>query len=130
MNQSYLTALAVAVLVGGFIGYQVWGKQEAPPTPAPIAEDGSHVITLTKDGFVPADITIKVGETVTFRNETGMLYWPASNLHPSHLIYAEFDPKEPVPADEPWSFTFTKAGEWEYHDHLAPYYTGVITVTE
>lgn len=129
-KQQSLIILAVIVLVGGFVTYQYLEPQQAPaPVPAEVPEDG-HVITLTEEGFKPAELTIRVGEAVTFRNETDNLYWPASNLHPSHLIYSEFDPKEPVQPDASWSFTFTKVGGWQFHDHLAPYFTGVITVTE
>jgi plastocyanin len=89
-----------------------------------------HVITLTSDGFTPAELTIARGETVTFRTTTGKRFWPASNLHPSHLEYADFDPRQPIEPDGAWSFTFDKPGVWRMHDHLAPYYTGTITVTE
>ena len=89
-----------------------------------------HEIVLTDDGYVPKESTITVGDTVVFRNETDHPFWPASNLHPSHRDYPEFDPREPVLADETWSFTFGQVGEWKFHDHLAPYYTGVIVVSE
>lgn len=92
--------------------------------------EGATVITLTKDGFKPSELTIKKGATVMFKNTTGNLYWPASNLHPSHLIYPEFDPQTPVAPTDTWSYTFEKVGEWRFHDHLSPYFTGTITVTE
>jgi len=133
MNQKLIVLIALVVLigVGGFIAYQYYEPQPHKPTPvAPVVEDGAYIITLTDTGFVPADITITLGETVTFRSETGDPFWPASNLHPSHAIYSDFDPREPVQPSAAWSFTFTKAGAWQYHDHLAPYFTGTITVTE
>jgi len=131
MNQKFITLVVLVLLIGGFIAYQQYGKQAPEPAPAaPVVEDGAHIITLTETGFVPADITITLGETVTFKSEIGDPFWPASNLHPSHAIYSDFDPRQPVQPSAVWSFTFTKTGEWEYHDHLAPYFTGTITVTE
>ncbi len=132
MTRNNLILLACIVVLGAaYIGYQYFST---PPTETAsvvgAVPEGAHVITLTKEGFVPAELTVKNGETVTFNTTTGSLFWPASNLHPSHLVYSEFDPKEPVQPDASWSFTFTKPGEWEFHDHLAPYFTGVITVTE
>jgi plastocyanin len=130
-----IVALAVFVVLGGlFFAYQFF----SPAKNAPLSETkptaeipaGAILVTLSKDGFSPDELSIKTGDTVTFRSVTGDLYWPASNLHPSHLVYPEFDPEEPVEPDAVWSFTFVKAGEWKYHDHLAPYFTGVITVTE
>lgn len=90
----------------------------------------THAVILTTDGFSPSEITINKGDTIKFKTTTGKPFWPASNLHPTHTIYPEFDPKEPIPPDQSWSFTFTKVGEWKYHDHLSPLYKGKITVAE
>lgn len=87
-------------------------------------------VELTEDGYKPENLTIKKGTTVTFISKRDQHHWPASNLHPIHDIYPEFDPREPVPADKSWSFRFDKVGSWKYHDHLAPYYTGVVEVRE
>lgn len=88
------------------------------------------VITLGMNGFEPKNITITKGDTVEFKTTREAYFWPASNLHPTHELYAEFDPQVPVDPTENWSFTFKETGQWQYHDHLAPYYTGTITVTE
>ncbi len=95
-----------------------------------VSTGGDVEIVLTEDGFVPDTISIRRGTTVVFTSTTGEYFWPASNLHPSHSIYSEFDPKEPIAPDGSWSFRFDKPGEWRFHDHIAPYYTGTITVTE
>ncbi len=87
-------------------------------------------IVLTPDGFVPKEPTIHVGTIVTFSNTTGREYWPASDLHPSHAIYAAFDPARPLQPDETWSFTFDRVGSWGLHDHIRSYYTGLIHVVE
>ena len=89
----------------------------------------AHTIELKEGGFLPKELTIQKGDTVEFvsKNRT---FWPASNIHPSHTIYSEFDPKEPIRAGEGWSFRFDKPGEWKYHDHLAPYFTGKIIVED
>lgn len=86
------------------------------------------VVTLGEDGFAPAEVTIAQGETVIFRTTTGKHFWPASDLHPTHNKYPAFDPKKPVSPDATWSFHFTEVGVWNYHDHLAPYWTGTVTV--
>lgn len=85
-------------------------------------------ITLTENGFTPEELTIRAGDTVKFVSTTGDFFWPASNPHPTHTIYPAFDPQKPIAPDSSWSFTFTEAGTWHYHDHLAPYFTGTITV--
>ena len=88
----------------------------------------NHVITLTDEGFRPAKLHINLGDTVTFRTTRDRAFWPASNLHPTHTIYSEFDPMRPLDPDETWSFIFTKEGEWGFHDHINSAYKGTITV--
>ena len=87
-----------------------------------------HRIVLTEDGFKPDTLTIAKGDTIEFSTERGTFFWPASDLHPTHLIYPEFDPKDAIPKDKTWSFRFEKTGSWKFHDHLAPYFTGTIIV--
>lgn len=134
MKNEYLFAALVLSLT--LAGGAYWFVSRTPPDgadmplPADEIPDGVYVVTLTTDGFQPDRLSIPIGATVAFRSTTGDMFWPASNLHPSHLIYPEFDPQKPIQQNAVWTFTFTKAGEWEFHDHLAPYYTGVITVTE
>ncbi len=134
MKKEILVLLALVVAGAVFLLYQFFSPDTNVPAPEakPTAEipEGAVVITLSKDGFSPDQLSVKAGDTVTFRSIGGELFWPASNLHPSHLVYPEFDPQKPIQPNDVWSFTFTKAGEWKYHDHLAPYFTGVITVTE
>ncbi len=89
-----------------------------------------HTVVLRADGFEPKKISIKKGDMVTFTTQTQVPFWPASNLHPTHFIYPEFDPKEPIAPGKQWSFVFYKVGMWRYHDHLNPSLTGTIEVHE
>ena len=89
-----------------------------------------HTVRLTDNGFVPAELTIKKGDTVVFTTQLQEAFWPASNVHPSHTIYSDFDPRRPIEPQGSWSFTFTKEGQWKYHDHLNSRRTGSIIVGE
>ncbi len=106
----------IAIFVG-LVGYYIANSQSE-----------GNVITLTKNGFKPNEIEIKIGETVTFRNKTDKLFWPASDIHPYHLEYSDFDPKGPLPINGEWSFTFNRLGQWNFHDHISPNFTGSIIV--
>lgn len=88
----------------------------------------SHVIELRADGFHPSKLTITQGDTVVFSTNTGEPFWPASNVHPVHTAFPEFDPKEPVSPDATWSFTFNKPGTYRFHDHIASSFGGEIIV--
>ena len=91
---------------------------------------GDMVVIITPDGFLPKEVTVKQGERVVWLNERGTYAWPASDLHPTHSIYPEFDPLEPVPEGQAWSFIFRKTGEWRYHDHLKPNFRGLVKVVK
>jgi len=86
------------------------------------------VIRRTNEGYEPGNVTVRQGETVSFANDSDEFHWPASDVHPTHSIYSAFDPREPIPPGETWSFTFDQAGAWAFHDHLRANYTGSITV--
>lgn len=91
---------------------------------------GEAVVTLTENGFSPKEITIKKGETVRFVTTLEDPFWPASDLHPTHTIYAAFDPKAPVDPSKGWEFTFSEEGRWRYHDHLDPQNIGIVIVQD
>lgn len=86
------------------------------------------VISITDTGFVPAELTVTVGETVTFENDSQDDVWPASDNHPTHEEHSAFDPQRPLLQNAAWSFTFNEAGEYGMHDHLAPEHVGMIYV--
>lgn len=100
-----------------------------PETPQEVPGTTEVTVTLSEDGFSPSTLTIEPGTKVTFVSKTKSFFWPASNPHPTHTIYAAFDPQEPIRPDGSWGFVFTQEGTWRYHDHLAPYFTGTITVS-
>lgn len=102
---------------------------DVKPSPTPKTNKNS-IIKMTKNGFEPQKIQIKKGSKIVFVNETDDLRWPASNLHPTHLIFPEFDSRKPLEKNEKWEFTFEKVGIWQYHDHVLPHLTGTITVVE
>ena len=89
---------------------------------------GVHQIQMTATGFIPQNVEIDLGEIVEFKNVDKIAHWPASNIHPTHQIYPEFDPKGAVTPGASWSFTFEKVGSWRFHDHLFAENTGTVTV--
>lgn len=88
----------------------------------------TYTITLKESGFEPQNLTINQGDVVVFTSQQGKEFWPASDLHPTHGIYPEFDPQEPIETGKSWQFTFNKKGGWKYHDHLSPFFRGTISV--
>ena len=97
---------------------------------------GGEKITYTDAGFDRPNVTIPRGATVTWissRADSQRPTWIASDVHPEHTRYPEFDQGrtlgyEPLPQDKIYTFKFEKVGRWEYHDHYDPDKKGVVTV--
>lgn len=93
-------------------------------------DPNNTVVHMTQNGYVPKNIEINQGTTIVFENTDIVDLWPASNIHPTHNIYSDFDPKKSIKPGESWKFTFNTPGEWKYHDHLFPTIGGTIIVNE
>lgn len=94
------------------------------------AHSETHIIKMTPNGFEPQTATVDQNSTVLFVNEDKVDHWPASNIHPTHDIYPEFDPQKPIPPGNSWSFKPKKVGTHKYHDHLLPHKRGTLTVVQ
>ena len=104
-------------------------KTSPPPPPKVLAGISADVIVeISANGYKPKEVKIKKGTKVIFKNQDKDLHWPASNIHPTHTIYPQFDPQRPIKSSDSWEFVFGKEGIWRYHDHLNPIQTGTITV--
>lgn len=134
MKKVFLSVVAIAA-----IGAAIYLTMSKEKSPAPAGDNGANQtqntgepveILMTSGKFQPESITIKAGTKVTFKNQDSVSRWPASNLHPTHGIFPEFDPKQPISPGGEWSFVFDKAGTWKFHDHLLPSLRGTITVTQ
>ena len=88
----------------------------------------TYDISYTNSCYSPANVTIKKNDTVKFTNNSTNNMEPASNNHPDHLLYSEFDANNNIAPGGTYSFTFTKTGSWGYHDHSKPSCKGTITV--
>jgi len=88
-------------------------------------------VTYNSQGFSPKSVTIQKGDTVVFEIKTGKAASIASDPHPMHTGYPEFDQyKSDQRGASTFRFTFDKVGTWQYHDHLNANMTGTVIVTE
>lgn len=94
------------------------------------AHSAVQVIKMTPNAFEPAEVKVDEDSTIIFINQDTVGRWPASNIHPTHELYPEFDPKKNINPGESWSFKPKKPGVWKYHDHTNPHLRGTITVTK
>src|SRR6266571_5034216 len=136
MNNKWLLIILLIALVA-FGGYYLYAKKVSQPathypssSPTTSPTEVMHeqaAITLTKDGFSPASLTVKAGTTVTWTNKSGAKATVNSDPHPTHTAYPPLNLG--MFADgETLSLTFDKPGTYGYHNHLNPNDRGTIIV--
>jgi plastocyanin len=96
-------------------------SSKAPNSNTPTATSS---VSIENFAFMPPDITVKKGATVTWTN----------NDSTTHTVTASSGEKGPAssnlsPGDK-YSFTFDTAGTFHYHCSIHPYMLGTVTVTE
>jgi plastocyanin len=69
--------------------------------------------------FQPAELTIKIGTTVTWTNRDDI---------PHTIVSAGKFRSKTLDTDDKFSFTFTNAGDYKYFCSLHPHMTGMIKV--
>jgi plastocyanin len=88
------------------------------------------VVTYTYTGFAPKPTTVRVGDTVTFVNESSGQMWVASDPHPTHTLLPGFDELQSVGKGGTYEYTFTKVGTWTFHNHMSPGIKGTVVATQ
>ncbi|HEY0382474.1 MAG TPA: cupredoxin domain-containing protein [Candidatus Elarobacter sp.] len=87
---------------------------------APSAGSGA-VVHIRDDAFVPASITVKAGDKVTFVNDD-------DDAHTATADDASWD-SEGLNQRQKWMHAFAKAGKIAYHCTVHPMMHGTIVVT-
>jgi hypothetical protein len=118
------TSIKSTLLLGGLIGAVLLLLPDAA-----LSHTGNTFkIEMSEAGFSPSQLEILAGDIVIFENTGQRDHWPASNVHPTHELYLDFDARRPIPPGGAWTFIFFRPGIWGFHDHLNPQNTGQIVV--
>jgi amicyanin len=102
-SSGFCVAIAAAILL------QVGGGAQAEETK----------VTIDNFTFAPAELKVKVGDTVTWTNHDDI---------PHTVVSAGKFRSKALDTDNSYSFTFTAAGDYKYFCSLHPHMTGTITV--
>lgn len=94
---------------------------EVSPKPA------AKTVWIAESSFTPSVITIEVGDTVTWVNKDDVKRQVASDPYPTHTDLPDFVSDE-LEKDDVFTYMFTEAGEFSYHDHLNPIKLGKVIV--
>ena len=112
--------LVLALIV--FFTVQSHTKKTASTTKAnyktsSVSEAG--LVTISKDGFSPATLKIKKGQSVEWTNKDDALHQIAADPHPTHSSIPELF-SDPLNKGESYAFTFDTSGSFTYHDEMNP----------
>jgi len=140
MKQILIAVGIIAIIIIGFLAFRNTDDSALRPAlngPAGIeTPDDNKIISDNEDikviydgtSFSPKTLTVKNNTKVTFTNNSTGKMWVASGPHPAHTDYPEFDAKKAMEPGQSYTFTFTKTGNWKFHNHLNPAANGSITV--
>jgi plastocyanin len=84
-----------------------------------VARCAESMVTIDNFTFAPAKLTVKVGDTVTWKNHDDI---------PHTVVSAGKFRSKALDTDDSYTFTFTAAGDYTYFCSLHPHMTGTIKV--
>lgn len=133
--------ILIGLIVYGLIYYFAFSKKSAGvPSEKPTVSDNegptdsSQVVTmdkvtviLTEDGFVPDEIVIAPGSSVTWVNQAGKTATVDSGPHPAHTDYASLNLGS-FNSGETLTLTFDTKGKFEFHNHFDESQAGTVIV--
>ena len=109
-----------------------------------VGMSGPVTVTYTDQGFSPKSVSVAVGSSVKFVNNSTHSMWVASDVHPTHAKYdgtstsqhcaqgkttgGTFDECSAVAPGTVYTFAFTKAGSFTYHNHVQASDNGIVIV--
>jgi len=133
MNKILLGIVGVLIVAGGFFLLSRGSQKTTVATPAPTtqvtaspsAQQSANTVTLTANGFSPATITVKKGDTVSFVNKSGTLAQINSDPHPIHNLFP-FLNLGPIADGQTLQVVIPQTGTFTYHNHLDPTERGTI----
>jgi len=92
---------------------------------ATAGDDAATLVTIKDFKFIPQNITIKVGQTITWENREKRQY---------HSVWfealGEAEPEDYLFPDDTYERSFDKSGTFPYRCGPHPEMTGTVTVTE
>jgi plastocyanin len=115
-----LAAAMAALILAVVLLAPACGAGGASTTSSQTAPGGAVQISMKNIAFSPADVTIKVGQTVTWTNLDGAQHDVVANdgAFKSDLL----------DTGQTFSFTFPKAGVFNFYCSIHPQMKGTITV--
>ena len=126
MRQFVVIIIVAIVLIGlVFWAFRSPANPSSSPTPTSPSTTADNqnpldknVVSIENSSFNPAEITIKAGDPVSFKNNDSIVH---------SVTFEEFDSGELKPGST-FLHAFNKAGTYEYHCKIHPSMEGKVIV--
>ncbi len=125
MNKLWVALIIFIVVIAGAGAYFLLSSNYKPKMPeVKLPSEQTNVpkdqntVTISNFTFDPGTITVKVGDTVTWVNEDGVV----------HLIKSNDFNSENLKNGDTFKFKFTKAGTYDYICGIHTYMKGKVVV--
>ncbi len=130
-NSSLWKVILIYLLIGGLVYFAAYyfisyrrATSVSPQLPTPPTV---QTIQITPSGYQPKTLTIKLGDVVSWTNQSSVTANVSSNPHPTHSDYPPLNLGD-IPPGGSVSITFRKVGTYNYHNHLSPDQLGTVIV--
>jgi len=129
LTYSLISVLTAILILFGFLYLNNKRTKQTPKTTLPItAVKNESRVSITKDGFIPAVVSIKKGSQVTWTNQDSSFHEIASDPHPTHNNLNTLTSDKLAEGDS-FTFMFENSGTYSYHDESNPLeFNGVVIV--
>jgi len=125
MKKPFIILSIVVVMIAGvwaFLLLSSSSQQKNPEVKLPSEQTNvpkeKNTISIKDFAFNPDTLTVKVGDTVTWVNEDGVV----------HSITSSAFNSPNIKSGETFKFQFTRAGTYDYNCSIHPYMKGKVVV--
>ena len=106
-------------------------KRESATTSVQANSQIDYKIFYTANGYSPATLKVPSSSRVAFVNSSKNIpLWTASDPHPAHTDYTQFDARKDYKPGQTYIFQFTKPGTFGFHNHEKSIDRGIIYVKD
>ncbi len=105
--------------LGDYFIFEIVGQKIsfAPEVKTARAATVANVTILADGNFSPKTVSITAGDQIKWTNTSEFEEEPASDAHPTHLIYPALNVGPVAPDGTVTSPALTQVGTWDYHNH-------------
>lgn len=127
-----LLTLVVLIAITSYLAFRTnpnaaTGNKASASTLLPVST-APAVVSITGAGFTPTTVSVKVNQAVVWTNSDSTPHFVTSD-DPKPIGNAPHpDSTQALNPNDSYSYVFTKAGTYTYHDSLSTGFTGTIVV--